>query len=146
MALEEHENLNKYEGVVILHPDCPDTEQKSILGKNAGTIASFAGKVHHLDTWGKRRLANPIHKSTMGIYFHTTFEAKSGVISELERTMRINDRVLRFMHLRLDDRVNLTKYLESFKSALQETANREKEREVKMQQRKAAGAQRRERY
>jgi small subunit ribosomal protein S6 len=138
--------LKKYEGVVILHPDCTELEQKAILKKNAGTIASFRGKINHLDTWGKRRLANQIKKNTMGIYFHTTFEADGDVIAELERTMKINERVLRFMHLRLDDRENLTKYLERYRDALQETANREKEREVKIQQRKAAGTQRRERF
>lgn len=146
MATGQSESLNKYEGVVILHPDCTDIEQKNILKKNGNTISSFEGRVNHLDTWGRRRLANPIGKNTMGVYFHTTFEAKGGVIAELERTMKINDRVLRFMHLRLDDRVNMTKYLEQFKDALQETAQREKEREAKIQQRKAAGTQKRERF
>ncbi len=135
--------LRKYEGVIILHPDCSETEQKTILKKNESTISHFGGRIHHLDTWGKRRLANPIKKSTMGTYFHTTFEARGEAIAELERTMKINDRVLRFVHLRLDDRENLTTYLDRFRDALQETAHREKEREAKIQQRKIAGAQRR---
>jgi small subunit ribosomal protein S6 len=55
--------------------------------------------------------------------------------------MRINDKVLRFAHTRLDNRVSLAKHMESFKRGLQETANREKEREAKAQARRAAFAE-----
>lgn len=140
------DSLRKYESVVILHPDASEADQKAILGKNSETIKQFGGTMNHLDTWGKRRLANPINKTSLGIYFHATFEAKGEVVAELERTMRINDKVLRFMHTRLDDRESLTKYLERFRAALQETANREKEREAKIQARKAAHAAKRDRH
>ena len=144
--METSENtLRKYEAVVILHPDATEADQKAIMKKNSETIKNFGGSINHLDTWGKRRLANPINKTTLGIYFHSTFEAKGDVVSELERTMRINDKVLRFMHTRLDDRESLTKYLERYRAALQETTKREKEREAKIQARKAASAARRDR-
>jgi small subunit ribosomal protein S6 len=128
----------KYEAVIIMHPDTSEEEQKTLFQKNKEILKAFEGEMNHLDTWGRRRLANPIHKLTRGIYFHTTFEAKGEAIAELERTMRINDRVLRFQHTRLDDRVSLAKYLENFKESLAEAARREKEREAKVQQRKAA--------
>lgn len=133
----------KYEAVIIMHPDSSEAEQKSLFQKNKEIIKSFDGEVNHLDTWGRRKLANPIDKLTRGVYFHATFEAKGGAIAELERTMRINDRVLRFQHTRLDDRISLAKYLEGFKDALAETSRREKEREAKAQQRKAAASARR---
>ncbi|NJM09839.1 MAG: 30S ribosomal protein S6 [Bdellovibrionaceae bacterium] len=105
--------------------------------RNAEIIKTFNGTINHLDTWGKRKLGNPIDRITRGNYFHSTFEAEGEAIAELERTMRINDKVLRFQHTRLDDRVSLTKVVEKFKEALVETANREREREIKNQQRKA---------
>ena len=101
-------------------------------------LKSFDGTINHLDTWGKRKLGNPIDRLTRGNYFHMTFEATGGAISELERTMRINDRVLRFQHTRLDDRVSLAKFVEKFKENLAEAAQRERDREVKNQQRRAA--------
>jgi small subunit ribosomal protein S6 len=127
----------KYEVVVIMHPDASEEDQKALFKKNADIIKSFGGSVNHLDTWGKRKLGNPMDKITRGNYFHSTFEAEGEAIAELERTMRINDKVLRFQHTRLDDRVSLTKFVEKFKEALVETANREREREIKNQQRKA---------
>lgn len=132
-----------YEAVIILHPDTTEDEQKQIFKKNVDIIKNFKGELNHLDTWGKRKLANPIENATRGIYFHTTFTAEGGAIQELERVMKINDRVLRYTHTRLDDRVSLAKHVESFKEALAETLNREKEREAKAQAKKAAFAARR---
>jgi len=136
--MDQSQPLRKYESIVILHPDCTEEEQKALFKKNKDILKSFDGEFNHIDTWGRRKLANPINKVTRGTYFHTTFEAKGEAIAELERTMRINDKVLRFQHTRLDDRVSLAKYLEGFKESLAETIRREKEREAKVMARKAA--------
>lgn len=122
-----------------MHSDSSEDEQKALFVKNKEIIEKqFGGTVKHLDTWGKRNLANPIEKSKRAVYFHTTFEANPQAITELERTMRINDRVLRFMHTRLEEGTNLDTHLENFKTALSESAAREREREAKFQARKAA--------
>lgn len=139
-APQSSDVLRKYEAVIILHPDASEDEQKTVLRKNRDIIQSFKGEMHHLDTWGKRKLANPIDKITRGTYFHMTFQSKGEAIAELERTMRINDRVLRFQHTRLDDRVSLPKFVEKFKDAIAEAAQRERDREIKNQQRRAAAA------
>ncbi|UOF00368.1 30S ribosomal protein S6 [Bdellovibrio bacteriovorus] len=129
-----------YEVVVLMHPDATLEDQKELFKKNKATIENYKGSVNSLETWGKRNLATPIGKLKKAVYFHATFEADTQAIAELERTMRINDKVLRFMHTRLDERVPLAKYLESFKKGLSESAAREKEREAKMAARKAAFA------
>lgn len=129
-----------YEVVVIMHPDCSVEDQKELFKKNKSIIQGFKGSVFSLETWGKRNLANPIKKSKKGYYFHSMFEAQPAAIQELERTMRINDKVLRFMHSAMDQRTPLSKHLEAFKRGLQETAQREKEREAKIQARRAAMA------
>lgn len=129
-----------YEAVIIVHPDATLEQQKDLFKKNKSTIESFSGSVFSLDTWGKRTLATPIGKSKKAVFFHTLFEASGNSVAELERTMRINDKVLRFVHTRLDDRFPLAKHYENFKKGLAETANREREREAKAQLRKAAMA------
>lgn len=136
--------VRKYEGIVILHPDASEEEQKTLFRKNSEIIKSFNGEVNHLDTWGRRKLANPIEKITRGNYFHITFTARGDAVAELERTMRINDRVLRFAHTRLDDRVSLAKYVEDFKNSLTETLKRESEREAKAQARRQQAMQARD--
>ncbi len=138
LQLEVRPNLRPYEGIIIVHPDATEEEQKELFRRNKSIIEEqFGGSVKHLDTWGKRTLANPIKKHRKAIYFHTTFEAEPQAIAELERTMRISDKVLRFVHTRLDDGTDLAAYVENFKKALAESAAREREREAKFQARKA---------
>lgn len=129
-----------YEVVVLVHPDMNVEDQKELFRKNKATIESFGGSIFSLETWGKRNLANPIGKIKKATYFHGLFEAGTQAIAELERTMRINDKVLRFMHTKLDARVSLTKFMEDFKKSLAETATREREREAKIQAKRAAMA------
>jgi small subunit ribosomal protein S6 len=135
---QSQDQTRPYEVVVIMHPDATTEEQKELFRKNKSIIQGHKGSVFSLETWGKRTLANQIGKSKKGLYFHALFETQPDAIAELERTMRINDKVLRFMHTGLDPRVPLAKYMENFKRSLQESANREKEREAKAQARRAA--------
>lgn len=134
--------VRPYEVVIIMHPDATVEVQKELFRKNKDIITASGGNVVSLDTWGKRNLANLIGKHKKGIYFHSTFEADPSVIMELERTMRISDFVLRFMHTRLDERTPLAKHNENFKKSIRESAEREKEREAKAQMRRAAAAER----
>lgn len=129
---------NFYEVVVILNPETTLEEQKNLFQKNKGIIESFKGSVFNVDTWGKRNLANPIKKNKKGIYFLSMFEAQPGAVAELERTMGINDKVLRYMHTKLDNRISLAKHYEAFKAGLQESIAREKEKEAKIAAKRAA--------
>jgi small subunit ribosomal protein S6 len=137
MELAQRALIRPYEVVILMHPDSTDDHQKELFRRNKSIVEQYSGEIHHLDTWGRRNLSNPIEKSKKAIFFHCTFTAAPKAIMELERTMRINDRVLRFTHTRLPEGTNLTQYLENFKKALAETAAREKEREAKNLQRKA---------
>lgn len=141
MELKKVQLKRPYEVVILLHPDTTLEEQKEILRKNKATIQSYSGSVNSLETWGKRNLATPIGRLKKAIYFHSTFEADPQAVAELERTMRISDKVLRFLHTRIDERTSLPKFVEAFKKGLQESANREKEREAKAQARRAAAQQ-----
>lgn len=134
--------LKSYELVVILDPDTTNDQQKEVFRRNKAVIETFNGSIHLLETWGRRHLANPIKKKKYGVYFHMMFQAKPAAVAEIERIMRISDHVIRFMHLSLDERVPMIKHEEKFRNALKETQEREKEREAKMQARKAASSDR----
>ena len=136
MELNVKKSPRNYESVIIIHPDATEDEQKSVFQKNRDIIKKFAGELNHIDTWGKRRLMNPINKMAMGIYFHSTFTAQTECVEELERTMRINDKVLRFLHFRLDDRKDIQQHLEDYREVISSSKVREKEREAKIQARK----------
>ncbi len=132
-----NQRIRPYEGVVILVPEASEETQKTLFKKNKKIIEGFKGTLHSVDTWGRRKLCNPIRKERTGLYFHVTFMAGTECIAELERTMRINDSILRFMHVRLDERVELDKHLQKFKETLAEVHAREaKEREIREQRKR----------
>ncbi len=135
-APEKQATIRPYEAVVIVSPDATVDMQKELFKKNKRIIEEHKGSVNTVETWGKRLLGNPIHKVPRGVYFHTTFMADNKAVAELERTMRINDRVMRFVHTRLEDGTDLNKHLEHFKGELAAGAAREREREAKAAERK----------
>ncbi|MCB0350926.1 MAG: 30S ribosomal protein S6 [Bdellovibrionales bacterium] len=138
MDLTVEKPLRKYETVIILHPDVNEQEQKNFFKRNQDTIKHYDGEINHIDTWGKRKLANPIEKIKLGTYFHSTFEANSDCVAELERLMKIDERVLRYIHVRLDDRNSLADHVSEFHAVLAESIKREQEKEAKNQARRMA--------
>lgn len=128
----------KYECVIILHPDATEKDQKAFFKKQKDILKQYEGDFFHIDNWGKRRLANPINKLKVGNFFHTTFEAKAESVAELERVMRIEDKVLRFMHTRLDDRASLSQHVEAYRDVIKNSIQKETEKEKAFQARRQA--------
>lgn len=139
MQLSDIKVTRPYEGVILMHPDSTVEDHKALFKKNAQTIEAHSGQVKHVDTWGKRFLATPIEKITKAHYFHTTFMADTKAVAELERTMRINEKVLRFFHKRLDERIDIQKHVDDFKTNL--ATNAAKERESRMKDRRPSRAE-----
>ena len=131
--------LRPYECVVIMNPDSPIEAQKDLMRKNKKIIEDHKGRISSMETWGRRSLWNPIQKNDKGIFFHTTFYADSDAVAELERTMRINERVFRYFNMRLEDGTDLVAYLEKFKADVAAAQQNEREREVRSAERRAAG-------
>lgn len=140
MKLSDIKIVRPYEAIVIMHADSTTEDHKSLLKRNSKIVEDHSGKVNHIDTWGKRTLATPIEGETKGYYFHSTFTAAPETIKELERTMRINEKVLRFFHKSLDPRIDLQKHVDDFKTSLAANLQKAKEREAKQRERRAAMA------
>lgn len=126
-----------YEAVIIMNPEAPEKAQKDLFTKNKKIIEDFGGEVFSVDTWGKRNLANPIKKVKLGHYFHAYFMAEPEAILELERTMKINDNVMRYAHTKLDEKLPIEKHAENFKQVLKESKDRQDEAEARFQKKRA---------
>lgn len=135
--LQKSVTQRSYEAVVIMHPEATEDEQKDLFKKNKAIIESYKGEVACVETWGKRSLTNPIEKNKLGNYFYTTFKAAPEVILELERTMKINDKVLRFLNVKLEDGTDLKKHVEKFHETLAESEKKRKEFEEKASKKRA---------
>ncbi len=135
--LQKSIKMRSYEGIIIMHPEATEDEQKDLFRKNKAIVESFKGEVSCVETWGKRSLSNPIEKIKLGNYFYTTFKAAPEVIVELERTMKINDKVIRFLNVKLEDNADLKKHVEKFHEVLAESEKRRKDFEEKASKKRA---------
>ena len=90
--------MNKYEAMVIVKPDLPDTEKQTLFNSINEVVAKNNGKVYQAAVWSeKRKLTFPIKKQSEGIYYLVNFNAESGAIKEITRSYRINENILRVL-------------------------------------------------
>jgi small subunit ribosomal protein S6 len=95
--------MNRYETVCIVRPDVGDDVIKGIIGKATEALEGGGGEFHKLDEWGRRRLAYPIQKKNEGYYFVITYSSLPAVSKEVERLMKLNEDVLRYQTVRLEE-------------------------------------------
>ena len=125
-----------YEEVLVLHPDSTVEEHREVYRDSSGVIESFKGRIHTLDTFGSRPLANRGEKKlSRGWFFYMIFSAAPEAIAELRRKLRINDRVVYFHHERLGKKQSPELCRERFLKVLESSSQREKERLLKIQKR-----------
>ena len=89
--------MNKYESMVVLIPTLTEEEYNATIERVKSVIVSDGGVVDNVDEWGKRRLAYEINKISEGYYILFTFTAKPELPKELDRILRISDKVVRHM-------------------------------------------------
>jgi small subunit ribosomal protein S6 len=94
--------MNSYETVFILTPVLSDEQTKEAVQKFEGEIKALGGNVTHSETWGLRKLAYPIQKKSTGFYFMLNYEGPSTVIADLEVAFRRDERVMRFLTVKMD--------------------------------------------
>jgi len=111
--------VKRYEVVYIAFHDMSADEIDEQLERYLAIVAEYKGVVVSVDRWGKRRLAYPIQKRREGYYVLIDFVGDSGIIPEMERRLRIDDKILRFISVKKQDRVDLEE-IERERAAIRE--------------------------
>ena len=89
--------MNQYEVLYVITPELDEEADKVVMDKFADIITANGGEIEKTDVWGKRRLAYPIDYKTEGYYVLVTFSANPELPRELERNMRNDERLMRYM-------------------------------------------------
>lgn len=92
-----------YEVMYIVKPDTADDEVVKINEGLQGVIEKEGGSVVRLDNMGRRKLAYEIKRHTEGHYVLFEIEGSGSEIFELERRMRVNDAIIRYITVRVDE-------------------------------------------
>ena len=114
--------MSFYETVFIARQDISSTQAEALADTFAQTIEQHGGKVVSREYWGLRNIAYRIKKNRKGHYMLLNIEGGGPAIAEVERTMRINEDVLRYLTVRVEA-------LETGPSAMKQAHARGEERD-----------------
>ena len=92
-----------YENVFIARQDVSGAQVDALADQFTQLISEQGGEVKKRENWGLRNLAYRMNKNRKGHYVLFNIDAPAPAIAELERTMRINEDVLRYLTIRVDE-------------------------------------------
>ena len=98
--------LRKYETVIVTRTDAGQEAQKRLYEKIEELVQKNGGHHVRFELWGKRRLAFPIKKALKGIYLYHVFLAEESFVREMNRMLKLNNNVLRYMTIVLENDVD----------------------------------------
>lgn len=93
--------MRRYETIYITLPDLSEEEQVALQEKMRSLIAAQQGELINLEDWGVKKLGYEIKKNKNGRYYLLDYRAASDLVRALERNLRLNDRVLKFLTVKV---------------------------------------------
>lgn len=94
-----------YELALIINPEVSEEETRAVLDRVEQIVATYGGQVVRVNQWGRRRLAYPIERQRDGFYVFIDMILTPETVSELERTLKVSETVLRHMMKKRDSKV-----------------------------------------
>ena len=95
--------MNKYESVLIARQDLGASQINSLVDSLKEVVVAQGGEVVRVDNWGLKNLAYRIKKNRKGHYVLLNIVAPAKAIFEYERLMRLNEDVIRYMTVKVDE-------------------------------------------
>ena len=92
-----------YEHVFLARQDLSQAQVDALAATATEIVEQNAGKVTKTETWGLRNLAYKIQKNRKAHFVMLNIEAPAGVVAELERQTSINEDVIRYLTVRVDE-------------------------------------------
>jgi len=89
--------LRRYETILIAHVDLSEDELSNLIARYGEIVTGQKGILVKVERWGKRRLAYLIKKQMRGFYILIDYAGVSAVVNELERNLKIDDKILKYM-------------------------------------------------
>jgi len=94
--------MNQYETVFIMTPVLSEQQMKETVEKFKGVLVAQGAEIINEENWGLKKMAYPIQKKSTGFYQLVEFKAEPSVIEKLEIAYRRDERVLRFLTVKME--------------------------------------------
>ena len=94
--------MNQYETVFILTPVLSDDQEKEPVAKFKKLLTDNGAEILNEEAWGLKKLAYNIQKKSSGFYYLVEFKGEPTIVNTLETGYRRDEKVLRYMTVKLD--------------------------------------------
>ena len=94
--------MNQYETVFILTPVLSDEQMKETVAKFRKLLTDNGAEILNEEAWGLRKMAYAIEKKSTGFYCLVEFKGEPSIVNTLETGYRRDEKVIRYMTVRLD--------------------------------------------
>ncbi len=94
--------MNQYETVFIMTPVLSDQQMKETVEKFKGILTAAGAEIINEEEWGLKTMAYPIQKKSTGFYELIEFKAEPEIVAKLEIAFRRDERVIRFLTVKLE--------------------------------------------
>ncbi len=94
--------LREYETIYILRPDVT-RETTEGLATRIGEVVKAGGTMQRVENWGRRKLAYTVSKHKRGIYVYLKYAGSGDIVTEIERTLNLQESVMKFQTVKLSD-------------------------------------------
>jgi small subunit ribosomal protein S6 len=131
MATQVTGKLPGYETTIITRPDMSDEAVKALQERLTGVVSGYKGTLVIQEDWGRRKLAYPIQKETRGHYTYLVYTGQGDIVHEIERNLRLQDTVLRFLTVNLEKEFDAEVFTKRRAELAAAAKKREEEREAR---------------
>ena len=94
-----------YEIGFVIDPEATEEDVKKVIDSVVEIVKKAGGNIENVDEWGRRRLGYPIRGHNEGIYTFITADVGGTVFFDIERRLKLSEKVMRFIVYRLDDKM-----------------------------------------
>jgi small subunit ribosomal protein S6 len=98
----------EYETIYILRPDVDAESAERVQARVADAIVREHGTLVKVEAWGRRRLAYPLGNLRRGVYVYVKYVGGGGLVAEVERNLKLQDSVVKFMTMLTSDEVDVS--------------------------------------
>ncbi|MDR1045104.1 MAG: 30S ribosomal protein S6 [Candidatus Adiutrix sp.] len=118
----------RYETLIMLAPNLEAAEFDAFKSKVDNIMAAGGGQLVSFEDWGRRRLSYPVKKEMFGHYLLYDFQGRPELSTELERNLKIDEKVFKYLTLVLDKKFTDEDLAAAREKLLADAARREAEK------------------
>jgi len=107
-APPKRSQTREYETIYILRSDVDAEAAQRVQSRVSDAIEREHGKLVKVEAWGRRRLAYPLRKHRRGVYVYLKYVGGGGLVAEVERNLKLQDAVIKFMTVQSADEVDVS--------------------------------------